>query len=173
MMTAGRDRVGWDVSSESPLIGLAGTAVSKGKQRIPEDLQRWIDARKRFHLSHAHIQMARELGMNPKKIGGLANHKQEPWKAPLPIWIEGLYYKRFGKERPDRVVSIEVRAQELAVKKAAQRERRRARRLLVAESPGTGQSPDQSTATNHQQLGALTEDHRLDGRARVEMELVT
>ena len=58
------------------------------KSKIPDKLQIWIDARKRFHLSHAQIQMARELGMNPKKFGSLANHKQEPWKAPLPIFIQ-------------------------------------------------------------------------------------
>jgi hypothetical protein len=45
--------------------------------RIPADLQLWIDARKRFHLSHAQVQMARELGLNPKKFGSLANHDQE------------------------------------------------------------------------------------------------
>lgn len=43
------------------------------KNRIPGDLQVWIDARKRFQLSHAHVQMARELGLNPKKFGKLAN----------------------------------------------------------------------------------------------------
>jgi len=68
---------------------------------IPKDLQLWIDARKRLHLSHAHVQMARELGMNPKKFGKLANHKQEPWKVPLPQFIEHLYHKRFGKDRPE------------------------------------------------------------------------
>jgi len=31
--------------------------------RIPNDLQDWITARKRHGLSHAHVQMARELGM--------------------------------------------------------------------------------------------------------------
>jgi len=40
---------------------------------------KWIDVRKIYHLSHAHIQMARELGMNPKKFGKKANHKQEPF----------------------------------------------------------------------------------------------
>ncbi len=45
--------------------------------------------------------MARELGMNPKKFGSLANHKQEKWKVPLPEFIEELYYKRFKKEKPD------------------------------------------------------------------------
>jgi hypothetical protein len=45
--------------------------------------------------------------MNPKKFGKLDNHKQEPWKAPLPIFTEDLYFKRFGKERPENVRSIE------------------------------------------------------------------
>jgi len=92
--------------------------------RIPQELQRWIDARKRFHLSHAHVQMARELGMNPRKLGGLANNDQEPWKAPLPIFIERIYQKRFGKAKPDRVLSIEDRVPEIAAKKAKRRERR-------------------------------------------------
>ena len=63
--------------------------------------KKWIEAKKKFHLSNMHIQMARELGMNPKKFGGLANHKQEKWKEPLPDFIETLYFKRFKKEKPD------------------------------------------------------------------------
>jgi len=102
--------------------------MANNKQRIPEELQRWIVARRKFHLSHAQIQMARELGMNPRKLGGLANHRQEPWKAPLPAFIELLYQKRFGKVQPDRVLSIEDRVQEIAAKKAERRERRRADR---------------------------------------------
>jgi hypothetical protein len=51
--------------------------------------------------------MARELGLNPKKFGGLANHKQEPWKIPLPDYIEELYFKHFNKKSPDIVRSIE------------------------------------------------------------------
>jgi hypothetical protein len=98
--------------------------MAEGTLRIPPELRRWIDARKRFHLSHAHIQMARELGMNPRKLGGLANHDQEPWKAPLPIFIERIYQKRFGKTKPDRVLSIEDRVREIAAKKAKRRERR-------------------------------------------------
>jgi hypothetical protein len=50
--------------------------------------------------------MARELGMNPRKFGSLANHKQEQWKAPLPEFIESLYYKRFGKEQPEVVTRL-------------------------------------------------------------------
>ena len=73
--------------------------VKKNQKQMPASLQPWIDARRRFHLSHEHVQMARELGMNPKKLGKLDNHDQEPWKLPLPEFIRKLYSKRFGKEK--------------------------------------------------------------------------
>jgi hypothetical protein len=94
------------------------------KTHIPRDLQAWIDARKSFHLSHAQIQMARELGMNPKKLGGLANHRQETWKMPLPEFIEQLYFKSFGRAGPERFVSIEERVNEIEQKKKQKRERK-------------------------------------------------
>ena len=61
-------------------------------------------SRKRSHLSDAYIQMARELGLNPKKLGSLANTKQEPWKLPLAEYIEDLYDRHFRKNRPENVV---------------------------------------------------------------------
>ena len=69
--------------------------------------QPWVDAQRRFHLSHAQVQMARELGLNPKRLGEKANHKQEPGKLQLPEFIEELYEKRFGKTQPDNVRSLE------------------------------------------------------------------
>ena len=51
--------------------------------------------------------MARELGMNPKKFGGIANYKQQFWKAPLPEFIEDLYFKHFKKEKSDVIKSLE------------------------------------------------------------------
>ena len=98
--------------------------MSNRTNAVPPKLQAWIQARKRHRLSHAHVQMARELGMNPKKLGSIDNHRQEPWKAPLPEFIEQLYLKRFGRERPEVVVSIEERARKLEQKKAAKAERR-------------------------------------------------
>ena len=94
------------------------------RRRIPERFQVWIDARERHHLSHAHVQMARELGMNPKKLGKLDNHQQEPWKQPLPAYIEQLYFKRFAKRCPEGVVSIEERARREEVKGALKRDMR-------------------------------------------------
>ena len=56
-----------------------------------------------FQVPQQPPRLAKELGMNRKKFGGLANHKQEKWKSPLPDFIEDLYYKRFKKEKPDNV----------------------------------------------------------------------
>lgn len=98
------------------------------RRKTADKFQIWIDVRKRFHLSHAHIQMARELGMNPKKFGKLGNHKQEPWKAPLPIFIEECYSKRFGRERPEQVRSVEEMLKTKERKKAARRLRKELRR---------------------------------------------
>lgn len=59
-------------------------------KKLPLKFLIWIEARKKFHLSNAQIQMARELGLNPKGFGKIANHKQEPWKLPLGEFIEEL-----------------------------------------------------------------------------------
>ena len=69
--------------------------------------------------------------MNPKKFGKIDNHRQEPRKAPLPIFIESLYFKRFGRERPDVVRTIEEAAAWQRAKKAARKEE--AEQLSLAE----------------------------------------
>ncbi len=83
--------------------------MAKKKLFIPNKLRPWIEARSRFRLSHAQVQMAREMGMNPKNFGKLNNHKQEAWKLPLPQFIEECYFKRFGKRLPDDARSLEDR----------------------------------------------------------------
>ena len=35
--------------------------------------------------------LAAETKMNPKKFGQLTNHKLEPWKVPLPVFIEDFF----------------------------------------------------------------------------------
>jgi len=95
------------------------------EQATPEKYMKWIEARKRFNLTHAQIQMARELGLNPRKLGSLSNNDQEPWKAPLGDFIEQIYERRFKKSEPDTVRSIEdtIRAER------AKRELRKTRKL--------------------------------------------
>ncbi len=115
------------------------------KVKIPDKFQIWMDVRKKYHLSHAHIQMARELGMNPKKFGKIANHKQEPWKAPLPVFIENLYFKRFGKKRPGEVKSIEQLAKAKQKKKAKRRKRKELEKQGVGQSAGDTNLNSQSS----------------------------
>jgi hypothetical protein len=100
--------------------------------KIPPSLQPWIEARKRFRLSHAHVQMARELGLNPQKLGKLANHDQEPWKQPLPDFIVTLYMKHFGRERPETVKTIE----QIAAAKQAKKQAKKAAKAGAQQQPG-------------------------------------
>jgi hypothetical protein len=96
---------------------------------MADGLRAWIDARNRHRLSHAHVQMARELGMNPRSD----NHRQERWKLPLPLFIEELYQKRFGRARPELVSSIEEHARRQEGKRAEKREAKLRRREAAAE----------------------------------------
>ena len=110
--------------------------MAKGKKNLSPKYQPWVDARKRFHLSHAHIQMARELGMNPKRLGGKANHKQEPWKVPLPQFIEGLYFKRFGRDRPENVRSVEEMVRDVKRKQVDRKARNEEAQDRQKANPG-------------------------------------
>jgi hypothetical protein len=83
--------------------------------------------------------MARDLGLNPRKLGKIANHRQEPWKAPLPQFIEHLYLKRFGRERPQSVIPVEKWARPGAGQKAA---RNAASASARGQAVGGKQDPD-------------------------------
>lgn len=56
----------------------------------------WSIAKTKYRLNARQIEMAKELGMNPKKFGKLAPNKSEPWKEPLGTFIERCYNKRFN-----------------------------------------------------------------------------
>jgi hypothetical protein len=107
--------------------------MTKKTGKTNERMQAWIDARKRHGLSHVEVQMARELGMNPQKLGKMDNHEQEPWKMPLRQFIRHLYFKRFGKERPDTGQTRE----EKVLRDAKKKELRREARLLRRQSDST------------------------------------
>jgi hypothetical protein len=91
--------------------------------RIPHKFMPWINVRKKFNLSHADIQMARELGMDPKRIRQPANpDPKQNGRLPLAMYIAGMYEERFGKAEPDDVKSME----ELAAEHLARREAKKA-----------------------------------------------
>lgn len=107
--------------------------MAKANRKPGPKEQLWIDARKKHRLSHVHIQMARELGLNPKKFGNYDNHKQQGWKLPLAEFIEELYYDRFKRERPLEVVSVEEKFRKDEEKKARKRAAKAAKRKVAVK----------------------------------------
>ena len=110
--------------------------AKKKKSQLPAKFLPWLEARQKYRLTDTQIQMARELGLNPKKFGGYANHRQEPWKRPLGEFIEHLYAKRFKKEQPDRVTSLEDQAQEIQRKREEKKARKRVRQADDTDQAG-------------------------------------
>lgn len=117
-------------------------------KRLNPKLQAWVDARHRHRLSHAQVQMARELGLNPAKLGKLNNHKQEQWKLPLPQFIEHLYFKRFGQRAPEMVTSIEDRAR-------LEQQKREARRVAKQQRRAQAGCNDATSRAGSQPVGVL------------------
>ena len=100
-------------------------------------LEKWMVAQKRHRLSDKQVQMARELGLNPDKLGKIDNHRQESWKAPLPQFIESIYFKRFKREEPETVKPLKQIMAEMEAKKKLQtekKEERRKQRALSSDS---------------------------------------
>ena len=62
----------------------------------------WRKAKKICQLSARQVEMARALGMNPKKLPGLRPGPQQRWKLPVGKFIEACYWKRFGGDPLDR-----------------------------------------------------------------------
>ena len=84
------------------------------QKKLAPKYQIWIDARKEYKLTDTQIQMARELGFNPKKLRKIFD--DETLKLPLPLHIEDLYKKEFNREAPERVLSIEELFEEVKKK---------------------------------------------------------
>lgn len=98
-------------------------------------LEKWLAAQKRHRLSDKQVQMARELGLNPDKLGKIDNHRQEPWKAPLPQFIEDIYFKRFKREEPETVRPLKQILKDMEIQKQQrkkEKDRRRKERDAVS-----------------------------------------
>ena len=68
----------------------------------------WVEMRQRFSLSHAQVQMARELELVPRALA----------KQPdVPALIEHLYLERFGRNDRARQEQRENAMEKLALKK--------------------------------------------------------
>jgi hypothetical protein len=94
---------------------------------MPEKYRVWVNARKRHHLSHAQVMMARELGMNPSKLGKIDNHKQEIWKVPLGEFIQTCYQDRFKRPLPGVILPIE----DIVKLQSKKKEEKKARKQVI------------------------------------------
>lgn len=106
-------------------------------KRIANKFLPWIDARKKHRLTHMQVQMARDLGLNPRRVGGYAGNDKDPDKLSPGEFIEALYFKQFRKDRPDVVQTVEQWAEAHEGKRA---ERIAAKRSQSESS--TGESVD-------------------------------
>lgn len=109
--------------------------------RIPAKLQPWFDARQRFRLSDATIQMARELGLNPRNFGSLDYTRNAPWKASLSEFIADCYYKARKRLEPERVRSLEQLIQDNKATKAQSKQRKALREQTTPDQAPTDDHP--------------------------------
>ena len=127
---------------------------------LPPKLQEWVDARKRHRLADAHIQMARELGFLPNSLRKIDDNKQKLWKAPLPVYLEDLYFKKFGRDRPEVVRSIEQIAADWQANEARKKAAKVARRLERASQqdvPNVDGDAESPRSTAPSEVQTLTE----------------
>ncbi|ERI80412.1 hypothetical protein [Flavonifractor plautii] len=83
--------------------------------------QMWQDAKKKCRLNNEDIALAKRLGLNPRSLVKNIPSKSEPWKAPVSVWLH----------------EIEAKHQ----KKAAQKQRRRAKTKQAEAAPDTKETP--------------------------------
>ena len=57
----------------------------------------WHEARRRCKLNDEEIQMAKEMGLNPKSLIKNIPNKNEQWKDSVKIWVRDMYEDRFGR----------------------------------------------------------------------------
>lgn len=65
----------------------------------------WVDARQRYGLTHAQVQMGRELEILPRSLAKLTD-------ITVPEYVQQLYLERFGLAEPAVVVTVENRAKQ-------------------------------------------------------------
>ncbi len=54
----------------------------------------WAEAKRRCRLNSEDIQMAKEMGLNPRSLIKNIPSPSEQWKAPVKQWIREMYEKR-------------------------------------------------------------------------------
>ena len=89
-----------------------------GVAKLNNKEREWVEARQRYNLSHAQVQMGRELEIIPRSLAKVT-------EGTVAESIAQLYLERFGRAEPEVVTTIENRAKqeqrENALEKIAQK----------------------------------------------------
>ena len=70
--------------------------MATAKHKTKRDAE-WARAKRLCRLSREDVRMAKEMGMNPRKLIRNRASKAEPWKAPVKDWIRDLHERRQTK----------------------------------------------------------------------------
>lgn len=89
--------------------------------RIAHKFKPWIALRQIHRLSHAHVQMAREMQMDPRGLHLSVKRDDPLGKLPYEEMIEALYKKQFGRDRPEEIKTVEQMAAEHLAKRQAKK----------------------------------------------------
>jgi hypothetical protein len=74
--------------------------VASKRRRYDQEV--WRNAKRICKLNARQVEMARALGMNPKKLPSLRPSPDQRWKLPVSEFIESCYCKRFGGDPLER-----------------------------------------------------------------------
>jgi hypothetical protein len=64
------------------------------KLKKADQQQLWTEAQRRCRLSDEAVQMAKELGLNPRSLIKNIPSPSEQWKAPVEDWVRAMSAKR-------------------------------------------------------------------------------
>lgn len=81
--------------------------MKSSKKRQAHEQEAWTNATKICRLTTRQVEMARALGMNPRKLPRLRPNPQQRWKLPVGEFIEERYRKRFGGDARDQRARVE------------------------------------------------------------------
>ena len=133
-------------------------------------LEKWVVAQKKHRLSDKHVQMARELGLSPDKLGKIDNHQQETWKAPLPQFIEEIYFKRFKRETSETVKPLKLIIAEQEKKKKEQKKAKDERRNLHDDETTKNPIEDKQNSSKPLSLSAKLKLMNEKPKVKVKLE---
>lgn len=57
----------------------------------------WEEAKKKCRINTETLNMAKEMGLNPRSLIKNIPNKSEQWKSPVSVWIQDMYEERQAK----------------------------------------------------------------------------